>query len=204
MTAVYVDHVHGFGMFYYEVNTTSDSNCFSEKTFDLLIYTKIFKNRGLALVKFNDVHFCGAMVPIKLLISSQSAVSFTCTLLNDSLSRSRNMADVRSSSLTIFTGAFALSNLLLILSHFSTRLFRSASSSATFLFSATVRIITPKLFGLMLWISLLIGCALRCCEFLRNRNATRKWHQHKVSARERNFGRNPGAFCRNGLLGNLH
>jgi len=75
--------------------------------------------------------------------------------LNDSLRRSLKIAEVRSSSLNTFCGALRWVIFPLIFSHFSTRLRKSASSSATFLFSAFVLTMMPKLFGLILIKSLL-------------------------------------------------
>ena len=76
-------------------------------------------------------------MPIYDFVSSNKTGSFICIVLNDSFSRSLNNCDVRSSSLNTFAGALRCDNFLIILSHFPVRSRRSASSSATFLFSAT-------------------------------------------------------------------
>jgi len=70
--------------------------------------------------------------------------------LKDSLSRSRNKADVRSISLMIFCGGLASESFFITISHFAIRDFKSASRSATNFPSATVRMIMPKFLGRML------------------------------------------------------
>ena len=80
--------------------------------------------------------------------------SSTCIPEKLSLKTSLNMDEALLSSTNTFDGCGALCSFLHITVHLFSKFCKSLSNSATFLPSATVRMITPNPFGLMLFTSL--------------------------------------------------
>lgn len=153
MTAVNINNMQGFGVLNNQINTTFNGNNFTKRIFYLFVDSEMLINRDFAFVKFNNFNFfrCdGADIGFYFFENPRIIYMDIIKRFVEQIAQNgRGTVNFTQDSL----GAFAPASLAMQISHLAVRLRISASRSATFLFSATVRMMTPKFFGLMLVIS---------------------------------------------------